>query len=129
MDTSKAVLPADLMRYQETVQHNCHISDARFAGDYTMCVYLLKMREYFRWEKGYGYGEALPNKDLSDWLSAREELWGSLEDTSFSPIAIDGREYDPFDADAIDTEVHPARNDRRAGRLQRTAPIIPPGSC
>jgi hypothetical protein len=122
MDTPKAVLPAELMQYRETVQHNCHISDARFAGDYTMCVYLLKMREYFRWEKGYGYGKALPNKDLSDWLSAREELWGSLEDASFSPIAIDGREYDPFDADAINAALKSHRLLYSAGYGNKAKP-------
>ena len=32
----------------QTVQRNCHIADARHAGDYTLCVYLLKMREFYR---------------------------------------------------------------------------------
>ncbi len=31
------------------VQHNCDISDANHAGNYTLCIYLLKMREYYRW--------------------------------------------------------------------------------
>ena len=62
-----------------------------------MCVYLLKMREYFRWERNYPYGSTLPQKELGDWLTAREEMWGSLEDQSFTPIEIDGRQHDPFD--------------------------------
>jgi hypothetical protein len=33
-----------------TVQKNCHISDAQYAGDYTLCIFLLKMREFYRWE-------------------------------------------------------------------------------
>ena len=66
-----------------------------------MCVYLLKMREYFRWENGYAYGTTLPQRELGDWLTAREELWGGLEDQSFSPIEIDGQRYDPFDSNAI----------------------------
>ncbi|HKJ07631.1 MAG TPA: hypothetical protein VKA76_00940, partial [Gammaproteobacteria bacterium] len=41
------------------VQKNCHISDARYAGDYTLCIYLLKMREYYRWEKGYSLDASL----------------------------------------------------------------------
>jgi hypothetical protein len=89
------------MQQRDTVQHNCHISDARFAGNFTMCVYLLKMREYFRWEKGYAYGKTLSQSELGDWLTAREELWGTLEDRSFSAIEIDGRRHDPFDANAV----------------------------
>jgi hypothetical protein len=99
--TQKSRLPTEFLQPRETVQHNCHISDARFAGDFTMCVYLLKMREYFRWEKGYAFGKTLPQRELGDWLTAREGLWGKLEDKSFSPIEIDGRRYDPFDAQAI----------------------------
>ena len=34
-------------------------------------------------------------------LCAREELWGTLEDRSFSAIEIDGRRHDPFDANAV----------------------------
>ena len=66
-----------------------------------MCVYLLKMREYFRWEKNYAYGSTLPQKELGDWLTAREELWGRLEGKPFTPIEIDGRHHDPFDTGAI----------------------------
>ena len=94
-------LPTAFLQQQKTVQHNCHISDARFAGDFTLCVYLLKMREYFRWEKGYAYGRTLPQKELGDWLTAREQLWSRLESKAFSPIDIDGRRYDPFDTNAI----------------------------
>ena len=58
----------------EVVQTNCDISDARHARDYTMCVYLLKMREYYRWAKGYGMTEALPRDELGNWVLKREEL-------------------------------------------------------
>ena len=43
----------------ETVQHNCHLSDAHHARDYSLCIYLLKMREFYRWE------ETLPFDDNS----------------------------------------------------------------
>ena len=50
-----------------TVQHNCNISDARFAGNYTMCIYLLKMREYFRWEMAQDFGSSLTRDDVGQW--------------------------------------------------------------
>ena len=34
------------------VQHNCNIADARFARNHVMCIYLIKMREFYRWEHG-----------------------------------------------------------------------------
>ena len=72
------------------VQRNCHISDARHAGDYTLCVYLLKMREYFRWEKRYAFRDKLPDVDVGDWLTQREDFWLSIEDEAFARLPIDG---------------------------------------
>ena len=71
------------------VQHNCNISDARFAGNYTMCVYLLKMREYFRWEMEQDFGANLTRDDVGNWLIAREQLWSDIEDQDYSHLDID----------------------------------------
>ncbi len=115
-------LPANIRRYQESVQHNCDVSDARFAGDFTMCVYLLKMREYFRWERGYAYGKTLPHREVGDWLVKREERWEKLESSSFTPIEIDGLEYDPFDAAGINAALNSHQLLYSAGYGNKTKP-------
>ncbi len=84
----------------KTVQLNCDIADSQYAGDYTMCVYLLKMREYFRWEKGYHYTDKLPSEPLGAWLSERESLWDTLSENEFTTIGINGVDVDPFDNEA-----------------------------
>lgn len=66
-----------------------------------MCTYLLKMREFFRWEQNLGIQAVLPREKLGDWLEAREALWESLHTQDHAPLKIDGREYDPFDVPAI----------------------------
>ena len=91
------------------VQKNCDISDARNAANYTLCVYLLKMREYFRWENGYAFNESLPKKEVGDWVQERENLWESLEEESFIPLSIDGKEFDPFDTENINKALVPKR--------------------
>lgn len=85
----------------EIVQHNCHIADARYAGDYTLCVYLLKMREMYRWEKGESFNLTLTTDDVGDWLTERESLWDDVEETEYKNLVIDDVEYDPFDNEAI----------------------------
>jgi hypothetical protein len=85
----------------ETVQHNCDIADARHGGDYGMCTYLLKMRELYRWQQGLPLGAPLARDDIGDWLSARENRLQRLEQADFRQIAIDDREIDPFDAEAV----------------------------
>jgi hypothetical protein len=97
----------DLKALTDTVQKNCHISDAQFAGQYTLCIFLLKMREYYRWEKGIPQSHALPSKAVGAWLTARESFWEELESLPFSPISIDGHSFDPFETDAINTRLNP----------------------
>jgi hypothetical protein len=89
----------------ETVQHNCHISDARFAGNYTMCVYLLKMREYYRWEKAQGFHDTLGKDSVGNWLTEREQLWENIEQEDFAHIDTGAAVYDPFDSTGINTHL------------------------
>lgn len=95
---SKEVLISDLT---ETVQHNCHIADSMHAGDYTLCVYLLKMRELYRWEQGKNFSANLPNKEVGNWLRQREALWDELEDNDFLTISIKDATHSPFESNSV----------------------------
>ncbi|MCR4302173.1 MAG: hypothetical protein NUV51_11220 [Sulfuricaulis sp.] len=90
-----------------TVQKNCHISDARHAGDFTMCIFLLKMREFFRWENDIPFTRNLPKEEVGAWLQEREGLWSGLESDAFESLSLEGRQLDPFDADNINRELIP----------------------
>ncbi|GJL82313.1 MAG: hypothetical protein DHS20C01_19470 [marine bacterium B5-7] len=83
------------------VQYNCDVSDARFAGNYTMCVYLLKMREYYRWRHGFGFAENLSMSDVGEWVQQTESLWETLEDRQHTPLIVDGTSCDVFDDERI----------------------------
>jgi hypothetical protein len=85
----------------EAIRTNCHISDARHASDYTLCVYLLKMREYYRWEKDLPFSATLPHDRLTHWLSEREAFWKTLERRPFRNIPVLTQSHDPFDARII----------------------------
>jgi len=97
--------PQQLNVLASTVQHNCHITDARHGADYSLCVYLMKMREYYRWEMRLPYGAALEKDAVGNWLAAREQLWAELEDAELAPLIIDGVSYDPYDAEAINARL------------------------
>jgi len=91
----------NLERIRTRVQLNCNIADARHGSSYGLCTYLLKMREYFRWERGLGFSESIDNDEVGEWLSAREDLWSGLEEQDFVAVGVDGNEHDPFDTTAI----------------------------
>jgi hypothetical protein len=95
------MLSAELQPLIDSVQRNCHIVDARHGADYGMCTYLLKMREFYRWEQGLAFDVHLPKDDVGDWLVAREDLWSTLGDEDFNPLPLGDRRLDPFDSRAV----------------------------
>lgn len=95
----------DLQNLSLTVQKNCHIADAMHAGDDTLCIYLLKMREFFRWENRQPYNTNLNNDDIGAWLREREALWEALENENFSHLAIDNQQFEPFDSEGINARL------------------------
>jgi hypothetical protein len=97
----------NLPQLVEVVQRNCDISDARHAGDYGMCTFLLKMREYFRWENELPFSSALPRDALGDWLKAREQAWEHIETAAFAPLPLARGELDPFEAELANRELVP----------------------
>jgi len=90
-----------------TVQKNCHISDAQHAGELTLCIYLLKMREFYRWENDIPLTRQLAKDDVGQWLQEREQMWEHLEASHFDPIPLERGSSDPFDADDINRELVP----------------------
>lgn len=101
-------MTVDREALRNIVQRNCDIADARYEPGFTICVYLLKMREYFRWQKGYGYGDHLPRDAVGDWLGEQESYWETLEEEEFQTVPIDSRYLDPFETDAINAHLNPA---------------------
>jgi len=97
----------NLPQLANAVQRNCDISDARHAGDYGLCTFLLKMREYFRWENELPFASTLPRDELGDWLKAREQAWDRIEADEFAPLPLAGGELDPFEAEAANDELLP----------------------
>jgi hypothetical protein len=89
----------------QLVQRNCHISDAKHAGSYTLCIYLLKMREYYRWETAQTFSNTLSTDDIGEWLTTREGLWEDLEKEDYMPIETGSNSYDPFDSNGINKEL------------------------
>jgi len=97
----------NLPQLARTVQHNCNISDARHAADYGLCTFLLKMREYYRWENALPFSRTLPRDALGDWLSAREQHWSAIEADAFQPLPLADGEVEPLAADIVNRALLP----------------------
>jgi hypothetical protein len=87
------------------VVHNCNVSDARYAGYYSVCGLALRLRDLYKWENGLApWVEDDPSKVL-EWIGEREALWENLTDEHFKEITIRGLSYEVFDAGAINGEL------------------------
>lgn len=85
----------------ETVRYNCDIADAQNAQENTMCIYLLKMRDYFGWSNNLPLNASIPKDKLGKWINEKENRWESIYQNEFAPIRIDGIELDAFDTNNI----------------------------
>jgi hypothetical protein len=106
----------------EAIQFNCDIVDARHGSDYGICTYLLKMRERYRWEQGLPLGARLGKEAVGEWLSAREDHLGALEQMEFQELPIDGQSVDPFDSDTVNAALGPRGLVYSAGLVQGARP-------
>lgn len=88
-----------------SVQRNCHLADAEHARDYSLCIYLLKMREYYRWEKGLPLTHTISREDVGDWVMNREELWDGMQEQEFQPVSVGTEHFDPFDEAGINDAI------------------------
>lgn len=87
------------------VQKNCHISDAQFAGDLTLCTFLLKMRELYRWEHDIPLTQEMPKSAVGDWMNERQRLWDQVETASFEALPLPGAAVDPFEVAAANLDL------------------------
>lgn len=91
----------DIKKLIEQVKLNCNISDAGFWGYYSICGMLMRLRELYRNEHSLMPWEPVLNEDISEWISARECMWGELEDEDLHPLEFEGEIYDPFEVEGL----------------------------
>ncbi len=95
----------DLAALINAVQRNCDISDAQYAGDLTLCTFLLKMRELYRWEHDIPLSANMPKGEVGDWMNARSALWEGIETDPYVPLPLPSGEVDPFEVGRVNAEL------------------------
>lgn len=93
--------PFDLDAVVGAVRQNCNISDAQYAGDLTLCTFLLKMRELYRWENAIPLTHEMARSRVGDWMNQRGQLWDEIEAAPYLPIPFADAEIDPFESRRI----------------------------
>jgi len=89
------------------VQTNCHIADSRHASELPLCIYLLQMREFYRWEHCLAFGAEMPRAAVGGWLAEREALWDTLEGRELVELPGPTGPLNPWDAMTVNTALQP----------------------
>ncbi|QCQ21089.1 Sfum_1244 family protein [Desulfoglaeba alkanexedens] len=100
-------MSSDISAIAAQVQHNCHVSDANFGSTFSLCGFLLRLRELYKWESGLSPWEEPEPATLLKWIEDRESFWEPLFDQEFRPITWNGTAFDPFDAEGINRTLRP----------------------
>ena len=106
----------------DQVRYNCDVSDARFAGHYSICGLALRLRDLFKWEHRLAPWEEREASEVLAWIDKKEQLWERLQNEDFNPLDIDGKAYDPFDVHGINARLAPRGLFYGAGYAQSLKP-------
>lgn len=88
---------------KKVIQKNCDIIDAKNGQNYGLCIYLLKMRDYYRWQNAIPLHEELTNEDVHKWIAGVEEYWETIEGLPLLNIDFGDHSFTPFDTEKINS--------------------------
>lgn len=74
---------------QRQVQKNCDISDARHAGAYSRCSFLLRMRDLYKWEHQMLPWQEPEPADLMEWVEVREQYRAEIVEGEIASVCVD----------------------------------------
>ena len=97
----------DITSLTRQVRRNCTLSDARFAGHYSVCGLVMRLRDLYKWEHSLDPYEEHAASQVLDWIGRKETLWEALQESEFDDLVIDGQRIDPFDTETINRRIEP----------------------
>ncbi len=97
----------DISKFTRQVLYNCTVSDARYAGLYSICGLAMRLRDLYKWERRLPPWQEDEAARVLEWIGAKEDLWETLLETDFSPLPVNGRGFEPFDTKDINAALGP----------------------
>ena len=106
MQAKKSLISETLGKeFLRCIEGNTAIADALSAGDYTLCTYLMKMREYYRWQNRIPFEEKLESEALGQWIRQTENHWDEIEENNFDDLPLAGTLIPPLETNKINEQL------------------------
>ena len=113
---------ADIRSLIPQVRRNCTVSDARFAGHYSVCGLAMRLRDLYKWEHALPPYEEHEAKRVLAWIGRKEVEWETVQEAEYLELAIDDWRLDPFDTPRINRLITPLKLFYGAGYAQSLKP-------
>lgn len=97
----------DLNVFSRQVRKNCDITDARYAGLYSVCGLAMRLRDLYKWEHDIPFWQEGDADRVLDWIGTKEATWEAVMSEEFAPLQINGSRFDPFDSRGINAALNP----------------------
>jgi hypothetical protein len=97
----------DLDTFSCQVLENCDITDARYAGLYSVCGLAMRLRDLYKWEQKIPFWEEGDADAVLNWIGEKEHAWEALTAKAFAPLTLNGDRFDPFDTQKINAALNP----------------------
>jgi len=98
----------DFERLKLTVQANCDRVDSEYAQNFGLCIYLLRMWDYYRWWHRLPLSAQVPNEEILPWIGEVEEYWEGIAGSGFDNLMLDGSSFSPFQTEAVNDKLIPS---------------------
>ncbi len=89
------------------VTENCNLSDARYAGSFSLCGLLLRLRDYFKWEHGLPPWAEVDSPVIMSWIDDKESSWEEMIEEDLRTLQWRGRLVEPLDSEPINQDLAP----------------------
>ena len=89
------------------IQANCELASYHLAGGYSLCGFLMRLRQLYKWEHGLlPWQEPEPEAVLA-WVATQEGAWEAREEDSWENLEVNGVTLDPFQVEELNRLLAP----------------------
>lgn len=114
----------DLDGIKQCIRYNCDVTDARYAGIYSVCGLVMRLRDLYKWERGLPPWQEDESAKVLEWIGTKETCWENLADADYRPVPVNDHLVDAFDTAAVNEILRPAGLFYGAGYAQSLKPTF-----
>jgi hypothetical protein len=97
----------DITRLSRQVLFNCDVSDARYAGIYSVCGLAMRLRDLYKWERRLPPWQEDDAARVLEWIGRKEDQWETLLETDYDRLSVSDQNFEPFDTQGINAALNP----------------------